>query len=51
MSTKAKTRIVGSPVPRKEGVDKLTGRALYVDDMEREGMWFGATVRSTFPAG
>ncbi len=51
MSAKAKTRIVGSPVPRKEGADKLTGRALYVDDMEREGMWFGATVRSTIPRG
>ena len=51
MSTKAKTRIVGSPVPRKEGADKLTGSALYVDDMEREGMWFGATVRSTIPRG
>ncbi|MGA8729810.1 MAG: xanthine dehydrogenase family protein molybdopterin-binding subunit [Terracidiphilus sp.] len=51
MSAKAKTRIVGSPVPRKEGADKLTGRALYVDDMEREGTWFGATVRSTIPRG
>jgi CO/xanthine dehydrogenase Mo-binding subunit len=45
------TRIVGSSVPRKEGVDKLTGRALYVDDMEHEGMWYGATVRSTIPRG
>ena len=51
MSAKAKTRIVGAPVPRKEGADKLTGRALYVDDMEREGMWYGATVRSTIPRG
>jgi CO/xanthine dehydrogenase Mo-binding subunit len=51
MSTSAKTRIVGSPVPRKEGVDKLLGRARYVDDMEREGMWHGATVRSTIPRG
>ena len=51
MSTSAKTRIVGAPVPRKEGVDKLLGRARYVDDMEREGMWFGATVRSTIPRG
>jgi CO/xanthine dehydrogenase Mo-binding subunit len=51
MSTHAKTRIVGSPVPRKEGVDKLLGRALYVDDIEREGMWHGATVRSTIPRG
>src|SRR5580658_507712 len=51
MSTSAKTRIVGTPVLRKEGVDKLLGRARYVDDIEREGMWYGATVRSTIPRG
>jgi CO/xanthine dehydrogenase Mo-binding subunit len=51
MSTHAKTRIVGAPVPRKEGADKLMGRARYVDDMELEGMWYGATVRSTIPRG
>jgi CO/xanthine dehydrogenase Mo-binding subunit len=51
MSTHAKTRIVGAPVPRKEGVEKLLGRARYVDDIEREGMWYGATVRSTIPRG
>ena len=51
MGTSAKNRIVGRPVPRKEGVDKLLGRARYVDDMERDGMWFGATVRSTIPRG
>jgi CO/xanthine dehydrogenase Mo-binding subunit len=51
MSATAKTRIVGSSVPRKEGIDKLLGRAVYVDDIEREGMWFGTTVRSTIPRG
>jgi CO/xanthine dehydrogenase Mo-binding subunit len=51
MSTHATTRIVGAPVLRKEGVDKLLGRACYVDDMERTGMWFGSTVRSTIPRG
>jgi len=51
MSTSAKTRIVGASVPRKEGVDKLLGRARYVDDIEKEGMWYGATVRSTIPRG
>lgn len=51
VSTHATTRIVGSPVPRKEGVDKLLGRALYVDDIEREGIWHGATVRSSIPRG
>ena len=51
MSTHATTRIVGAPVPRKEGVDKLLGRACYVDDMAREGMWHGAAVRSSIPRG
>ena len=51
MSTKTTTRFVGAPVPRKEGIDKLLGRARYVDDMAREGMWYGATVRSTIPRG
>ena len=32
-------------------MDKLTGRARYVDDIEREGMWHGATVRSAIPRG
>src|SRR6201999_2110216 len=56
MSTSAKTRIaqarvVGTPAPRKEGIDKLLGRACYLDDMQREGLWHGATVRSTVPRG
>ncbi|HEV2486517.1 MAG TPA: xanthine dehydrogenase family protein molybdopterin-binding subunit [Terracidiphilus sp.] len=51
MNTTAKTRIVGASVSRKEGADKLLGRARYVDDMERAGMLYGATVRSTIPRG
>ena len=51
MSTSEKTRIVGAAVPRKEGVDKLLGRARYIDDITREGMIYGATVRSTIPRG
>ncbi|HEY1767664.1 MAG TPA: xanthine dehydrogenase family protein, partial [Terracidiphilus sp.] len=51
MSTTATNRIVGAPVPRKEGLDKLVGRAQYVDDIQRAGMWYGATVRSTIPRG
>lgn len=34
----ATNKIVGTPVPRKESVDKLIGRALYVDDIQREDM-------------
>jgi CO/xanthine dehydrogenase Mo-binding subunit len=51
MSTHTTTRIVGAPVPRKEGVEKLLGRARYLDDIERDGMWHGATVRSSIPRG
>src|SRR5579863_2465146 len=51
MSMAAKTRIVGAPVLRKEGIDKLLGRARYVDDLDFEGMWHGATVRTTIPRG
>jgi CO/xanthine dehydrogenase Mo-binding subunit len=43
--------IVGMPVPRKEGRDKVTGRAQYIDDMTLPGMLYGATVRSTIPRG
>lgn len=51
MNSAVTTRVVGAPVPRKEGADKLLGRARYVDDIEREGMWYGATVRSSIPRG
>ena len=43
--------IIGMPVPRKEGRDKVTGRAQYIDDMTLPGMLYGATVRSSIPRG
>jgi CO/xanthine dehydrogenase Mo-binding subunit len=42
---------VGRNVPRKEGRDKVIGRALYVDDLIFPGMLHGRTVRSTIPRG
>jgi CO/xanthine dehydrogenase Mo-binding subunit len=44
-------RIVGTAVPRKEGREKVTGKATYVDDMSLPGMLYGATVRSQIPRG
>lgn len=35
--------------PRREGPAKLTGAALYTDDIVLPGAWYGATVRSTEP--
>jgi CO/xanthine dehydrogenase Mo-binding subunit len=43
--------IVGKSVPRKEGRDKVTGAARYIDDMTLPGMLYGATVRSQIPRG
>jgi CO/xanthine dehydrogenase Mo-binding subunit len=33
-------------VPRLDGIEKVTGRARYVDDLVLPGMWFGRTIRS-----
>jgi CO/xanthine dehydrogenase Mo-binding subunit len=43
--------IIGTAVPRKEGHDKVTGAAQYVDDMSLPGTIYGATVRSSVPRG
>ena len=45
------TNIVGQAVPRKEGRDKVTGNARYVDDIRLSGMIYGATVRSSVARG
>jgi CO/xanthine dehydrogenase Mo-binding subunit len=44
-------RIIGAAVPRKEGREKVTGKARYVDDMLVPDMLYGATVRSQIPRG
>jgi CO/xanthine dehydrogenase Mo-binding subunit len=42
---------VGKNVARKEGFAKVTGAALYVDDLSFPGMLHGTTIRSTIPCG
>lgn len=42
---------VGKNVPRLDAVDKVTGKALYVDDIELPDMWHGAVVRTRVPHG
>jgi CO/xanthine dehydrogenase Mo-binding subunit len=44
-------RFIGLPLPRKEGREKVTGRARYIDDIRMEGMLYGVTVRSPVPRG
>jgi CO/xanthine dehydrogenase Mo-binding subunit len=45
------TRVIGKSVPRKEGREKVTGRAKYVDDIKFPGMLHGVTVRSPAARG
>src|SRR3954471_2061839 len=42
---------VGENVPRKDGIGKATGKALYADDLVFSGMLHGRTIRSTIPRG
>ncbi|HEY0321994.1 MAG TPA: xanthine dehydrogenase family protein molybdopterin-binding subunit [Pyrinomonadaceae bacterium] len=44
-------KFIGKPVPRKEGREKVTGRARYIDDITMPGLLYGATVRSPVPRG
>ncbi len=46
-----KQDVVGAPVPRKEGRDKVTGQARYVDDISFPEMLYGVTVRSPIGRG
>ncbi|HET6932657.1 MAG TPA: xanthine dehydrogenase family protein molybdopterin-binding subunit, partial [Candidatus Acidoferrum sp.] len=45
------TRQIGKSVPRKEGREKVTGTARYVDDLTFPGMIHGVTVRSPVARG
>src|SRR5438094_2931928 len=44
-------QFIGKPIPRKEGRKKVTGQALYIDDLSFSGMLRGVTVRSSIPRG
>ncbi len=45
------TKNIGRPIPRKEGRDKVTGKARYIDDIVFPEMLHGVTVRSSVPRG
>src|SRR5438128_1483893 len=44
-------QVVGRAVPRKEGRDKVTGAATYVDDYVLDGMLHGVTIRTPCARG
>ena len=41
--------VVGQPVTRAEGPDKVTGQSQYAADIARPGMLWGKVLRSPFP--
>jgi CO/xanthine dehydrogenase Mo-binding subunit len=45
------THQIGKSVPRKEGREKVTGSARYVDDLRFPDTLYGATVRNSVPRG
>ncbi len=50
-SAQSNNHPIGKSVPRKEGRKKVTGQALYVDDISFPEMIYGTTVRSSAPRG
>ena len=51
MKRSPRTRSVGHAVARKEGPAKVTGAALYVDDLRMRGVIHGRTIRSEIACG
>jgi CO/xanthine dehydrogenase Mo-binding subunit len=51
MSSQTNNHPIGKSAPRKEGRKKVTGQALYVDDISFPGMLHGTTVRSQVARG
>jgi len=51
MSFPTVATLVGKSIPRKEGRRKVTGQALYVDDLTFPEMLHGVTVRSSIARG
>lgn len=45
------TMTIGADIPRVDGFDKLSGRAVYVDDISMPGCWHGTAVRSPVARG
>ncbi|HCU56814.1 MAG TPA: aldehyde oxidoreductase [Anaerolineaceae bacterium] len=49
ISTSGAYRVVGKPLVRPDAVDKATGRAIFTDDLDREGMLYARVRRAGVP--
>ncbi|MCD8348992.1 MAG: xanthine dehydrogenase family protein molybdopterin-binding subunit [Planctomycetaceae bacterium] len=44
-------KYVGKPLPRLDAADKVTGKAVYIADLDIPGAWVAGVLRSPVPAG
>jgi CO/xanthine dehydrogenase Mo-binding subunit len=51
VARETRRRAVGRNVLRKEGFEKVTGLARYIDDIRFDDVLYVRTIRSTVPAG
>ena len=51
MTAETRSQQIGKSAPRKEGRKKVTGQALYIDDISFPEMLYGTTVRSPVARG
>jgi len=42
-------RVIGQPIPKRDGLDKVTGRTEYLHDIRLPGMAFGKILRARYP--
>jgi selenium-dependent xanthine dehydrogenase len=49
VETQEPLHAIGRPVPPQEMLDKVTGRAMFTDDLTLPGMLFGRTLRAAYP--
>ncbi|HEY2987732.1 MAG TPA: xanthine dehydrogenase family protein molybdopterin-binding subunit [Candidatus Binatia bacterium] len=49
MNRKETFKIVGAPIPRADGHEKVSGRTLYAADIDRAGILWGKILRSPYP--
>ena len=42
-------RVIGIPRPRIDGIERVTGRAVYTGDVQLPGMLYARVLRSPYP--
>ena len=51
IKTSGAYQVIGKPIVRPDAVDKATGKAIFTDDLDREGMLYARVRRACIPHG